>query len=100
MPALSMFFGIIVRMQSERGGFIMLRPTAVSVIPMDNYIVNVKFDNGEEKKFDVKPYIKGEWYGNLKDVAYFKSVSVDGYTIVWPDGQDICPDELYELSYA
>ncbi|MDY3740171.1 MAG: DUF2442 domain-containing protein [Selenomonadaceae bacterium] len=78
----------------------MLRPTAVSVIPMDNYIVNVKFDNGEEKKFDVKPYIKGEWYGNLKDVAYFKSVSVDGYTIVWPDGQDICPDELYELSYA
>ena len=56
--------------------------------------------NGEEKKFDVKPYIKGEWYGNLKDVAYFKSVSVDGYTIVWPDGQDICPDELYELSYA
>ena len=100
MPALSMFFGIIVRMQSERGGFIMLRTTAVSVIPMDNYIVNVKFDNGEEKKFDVKPYIKGEWYGNLKDVAYFKSVSVDGYTIVWPDGQDICPDELYELSYA
>ena len=100
MPALAMFFGIIVRMQSERGGFIMLRTTAVSVIPMDNYIVNVKFDNGEEKKFDVKPYIKGEWYGNLKDVAYFKSVSVDGYTIVWPDGQDICPDELYELSYA
>ena len=78
----------------------MLRPTAVSVIPMDNYIVNVKFDNGEEKKFDVNRYINGEWYGNLKDVAYFKSVSVDGYTIVWPDGQDICPDELYELSYA
>ena len=38
----------------------MLRPTAVSVTPTDNYIISVKFDNGEEKKFDVKPYIKGD----------------------------------------
>lgn len=22
----------------------------------------------------------------------------DGYTVVWESGQDICPDELYELS--
>ena len=78
----------------------MLRPTATSVQAEEDYILDVEFDNGERKQFDVKPYIKGEWYGNLKDVAYFKSVSVDGYTIVWPDGQDICPDELYELSYA
>ena len=55
----------------------MLRPTSVSVVPKDDYIIHVKFDNGEEKKFDVKPYIKGEWYGHLKDLAYFKSVSTD-----------------------
>lgn len=78
----------------------MLRPTAVSVIPDDDYILNVKFDNGEEKKFDVKPYIKGDWYGHLKDTAYFKAVTTDGYTVTWPDGQDICPDELYSLSYV
>ena len=77
----------------------MLRPTAVSVVPIDNYISTVKFDNGEEKKFDVKPYIKGDWYGQLMDVSYFKAVTTDGYTVVWPDGQDICPDELYMLSY-
>lgn len=77
----------------------MLRPTAVSVIPDDDYILNVNFDNGEVKKFDVKPYIKGEWYGKLKDKNYFRAVTTDGYTVIWPDGQDICPDELYMLSY-
>lgn len=78
----------------------MLRPTAVSVMPNDNYIISVKFDNGEEKKFDVKPYIKGDWYGRLRDTSYFKAVTTDGYTVIWPDGQDICPDELYSLSYV
>ena len=78
----------------------MLRPTAVSVTPQNDYIIIVKFDNGEEKKFDVKPYIKGEWYGQLRDAAYFKAVRTDGYTVTWPDGQDICPDELYTLSYV
>ena len=51
----------------------MLRPTAVAVVPIDNYLIRIRFDNGEEKKFDVKPYIKGEWYGRLKDLAYFLS---------------------------
>lgn len=24
-------------------------------------------------------------------------VSTDGFTVVWPDGQDLCPDEIYNL---
>jgi len=31
-------------------------------------------------------------------VRYFSAVSTDGYTVVWPDGQDFCPVELYALS--
>ena len=76
----------------------MLRPTAKEVIAKEDYVLDIKFDNGERKLFDVKPYIQGEWYGKLKDSAYFKAVAVDGFTVVWPDGQDICPDELYENS--
>lgn len=76
-------------------GKAMLRPTAKEVIAKEDYILDIKFDNGERKFFDVKPYIQGEWYGKLNDVAYFKSVAVDGFTVVWPDGQDICPNELY-----
>ena len=59
------------------------------------YQLIVTFDNGEKRRFDVKPYIKGSWYGNLKDPGYFSTVSVNGYTVEWPKGQDLCPDELY-----
>ena len=56
---------------------------------------NIEFDNGEKKLFDVKPYIKGSWFGKLKNESYFKTVKVNGYNIEWLDGQDICPDDLY-----
>lgn len=76
----------------------MLRPTAIKVIPLCEYQLKVIFDNGETRIFDVSPYIKGSWYGELANESYFKSVSTDGFTVVWPDGQDICPDELYYSS--
>lgn len=141
MPALSMFFGVIVRMQSEKGGkhnkphihalygdneivvgidgevlegnfpnkqmkLLLawmaihedeLRPTAVRVEVICAYQILVEFNNGEKKRFDVEPYMKGEWYGKLRSYEYFKRVFTDGFTVVWPDGQDICPDELYSL---
>lgn len=78
----------------------MLRPTAKKVNPDKNFCVVIEFDNGEVKRFDVKPYIKGAWFGQLKDTDYFSKVMVDGYTICWPNGQDLCPDELYELSVS
>lgn len=76
----------------------MLRPTAIQVETACAYQILVTFDNGEKRLFDVEPYIKGEWYGKLRLYEYFKRVATDGYTVVWPDGQDICPDELYTLS--
>lgn len=76
----------------------MLRPTAKTVVATDDYKLIIDFDNGEKKEFDVKPYIKGDWYGKLMDINYFKTVTTDGFTVVWSDGQDICPDELYQLS--
>ena len=76
----------------------MLRPTAKEVYPQRDYMLMIVFDNGETRVFDVKPYIRGEWYGRLADEAYFRAAKTDGFTVVWPDGQDLCPDELYEMS--
>ena len=73
----------------------MLRPTAINVKPLNDFCLEIEFDNGESKIFDVKPYIKGDFYGKLADPEYFASAKVDGFTVVWPDGQDICPDDLY-----
>ena len=73
----------------------MLRPTITKVIPQNNKILCLEFDNGERKQFDVKPYIKGSWFGKLSDDAYFKTVNPNDYTIKWADDQDICPNDLY-----
>ena len=76
----------------------MLRPTAKEVYPQQDYTLRIVFDNDEVRVFNVKPYIRGEWYGRLEDEAYFRAAKTDGFTVVWPDGQDLCPDELYEMS--
>jgi hypothetical protein len=73
----------------------MLRPTVTKVIPKDDYKLMLEFDNGEKKSFDVKPYIKGTWFGKLNDKFYFSQVKTNGFNIEWLDGQDICPDDLY-----
>ena len=36
----------------------------------------------------------------LADEAYFRGVKTDGFTVVWPNGQDLCPDELYTMSVS
>ncbi len=76
----------------------MLQPNILKVKPIDNYRLLLEYETGEKKIFDVKPYIKGSFYGKLSDKHYFNSVKTDGYTVEWKDGQDIAPHELYERS--
>jgi hypothetical protein len=73
----------------------MLRPKAVEVQPIADYCLLVKFDNGEERKFDVKPYLDFEPFQELKSLALFRTVKPSGLSIEWIHGQDICPDDLY-----
>lgn len=73
----------------------MLRPTAIKVTPLADYKLKLLFDNNEVKIFDVAPYIRGNWYSELSSPAYFQSVFVNQYSVEWPNGQDLCPDELY-----
>ena len=54
-------------MEQNKEDMKMLRPTATSVRAEEGYILDVEFDNGERKQFDVKPYIKGSWYGKLEN---------------------------------
>ena len=74
------------------------RPRAIDVLPLKDYHLLVTFDNQERRVFDVNPYIKGSWFGQLRDLDTFNRVYIGGLSIEWPDGQDICPDILYEDS--
>lgn len=76
-----------------------MRPRAIEVEPLENYILKIKFDNQEIKKFDVKPYLKYKAFEKLKDKKIFNTVKINGLSIAWINGEDICPDELYSNSF-
>lgn len=69
------------------------------VKPLEKYKLLVTFQNGEIKKYDVKPLFD-KWQA-FKDLAYinglFQQVKVDagGYGISWNDDIDLSCDELY-----
>ena len=75
-----------------------MRPKAIEVKPLQNYELEIKFDNGETGIFDVKPYLEYIQFKELKDEGKFKTVKISGLSIVWENGADICPDELYNGS--
>ncbi len=68
----------------------------LDVIPTHDYKLILCYENNKRRVFDVKPYISGLWYGQLENTDYFKQVRISNNTVVWPDGQDIAPHELYE----
>lgn len=78
----------------------MLQPKLTSVRPEAGHKLLLTYETGEKRLFDVTPYITGSWFGELKDTAYFSSVSLlpGGVGIKWLHAQDIAPHELYELS--
>lgn len=93
MPLISQFYGILIYIYKELGG--QMRPRAIEVEPLENYILKIKFDNGEIGKFDVKPYMKHKMFKQLKNIEIFNTVKIDGLSISWINGADLCPDELY-----
>ena len=77
----------------------MLQPRLLYVKPLKPLKLELTYETGEVKIFDVAPYATGKWYGQLKDERYFNSVRLlPGGGIEWPEGQDIAPHELYENS--
>lgn len=51
-----------------------MNPRVKDVIPNDDYTINLIFDNGEEKMFDVTPYLDKGIFKELSDINIFKSV--------------------------
>lgn len=75
-----------------------MRPKAIDVKILENYTLEILFENGEKKIFDVKPYFKFKIFKKLEDINEFKKVKISGLSLEWENGADICPDELYNNS--
>ncbi|EKP11690.1 MULTISPECIES: DUF2442 domain-containing protein [Leptospira] len=71
----------------------------VTVKPeFESLSVYVKFDSGEEFKFDMSPNLFGPIGTELKKRSQFDSVKIDPMrgVIEWDNGFDVCPDFLYK----
>ena len=68
--------------------------------PLHDYVVAVRFDNGERGQADLLPALQGPLFAPLLDQALFKALCVDPElkTLVWPNGADVCPDVLYSFA--
>jgi hypothetical protein len=72
----------------------------VSVEPMGNYRLRLRFEDGVEGEIDLAAMLPFEGvFAPLRDPEVFDTVKVDPTlgTICWPNGADLDPDVLYAV---
>lgn len=67
----------------------------ITVKANDDHTLDLRFNDGSVKRFDVKPYLKYEVFKELQDLSYFKRVKLAFGTVQWPNEQDIAPETLF-----
>jgi len=68
------------------------------VKPKDNYLLLLTFENGEERQFDMIPYLDLGIFRELKDLNLFRTVRTSFDTIEWANEADLDPEFLYQKS--
>lgn len=76
-----------------------ITPDVIKVKTLDDYLLEVTFATKEIKIFDMKNLINNiEFYKRLKNKDYFKKVKPYNETVIWENGEDVCPEDLYYKS--
>ena len=70
----------------------------VKVKARSDYTLELEFENGERRLFDMAPIIDKKPFGRLKESNTFLGARVDYGTVVWPGNIDIAPETLYDRS--
>jgi hypothetical protein len=72
-----------------------MNPYVERVRPLDDYRLEIEFENGECRIFDVKPYLQRGVFSRLQDRAVFQAARVVAGSVEWPGGLDLSYDTLY-----
>ena len=70
----------------------------ISVRPQPEFKLDLEFQNGERRRFDVRPLLTMKPWDRIASPAVFALVRVDYGTVVWPEDIDIAPETLYDKS--
>jgi hypothetical protein len=71
-----------------------MTPDVIDFEILPDYRIYVSLSDGNKGIFDVKPYLDKGIFTELKDYGYFQRARIEFGTIVWPNGQDFCPDTI------
>ncbi len=70
--------------------------SVIAVKPLPNYQIQVDFNTGHSKLFDMSPYLDKGIFQRLRDPALFTQAYVDYDTVCWPGNLDIAPETLFD----
>lgn len=70
-------------------------PDVIKVKVLPDYCLVAEFVTGEQRWFDMKPYLGFPAFSALKEKGLFMRASVAFGTVVWNDEIDLSPDTLY-----
>jgi hypothetical protein len=74
--------------------------SVIQVLPKDNYKLELWFDTGEHRLFDMSPYLNKGVFVKLMDRNLFDQAYVGLGTVCWPGDLDVAPETLYDRSIA
>jgi hypothetical protein len=74
----------------------MIQVTAVEAV--SDFRLILTFNTGEQRCFDMRPYLQYPVFRRLTNPAFFALARVDYGTVTWPSEIDIAPETLYERS--
>ena len=64
---------------------------------LDNYRIELTFNNGEIKTVDLQNELNESVYKPLRQLDYFRNFSVPYNTVEWSNGADYAPEYLYSI---
>ncbi len=66
----------------------------VRVTAAEDYRLDLEFEDGVERSFDMRPLLDKKPFTKLRDKSVFREARVGYGTVVWPGGVDIAPETL------
>ena len=88
----------------EQGKFVGMsksQPALTGISPEGCCLLLLEFETGERRKLDLMPFIaRGGAYERLADDEYAALARIidGGLAIGWPEGQEVYPEALFDLS--
>ena len=60
--------------------------------------IHVSFNDGTSAEIDLSGSLDGPVFEPLRDIEFFKSFSIVGHTLTWPNVVDFAPEYLHSLA--